>query len=153
MTKTLFLTAALLATTAAAVAGRASHGRATTPGEGPGSGQGGPARATMEVRVQVVTANGVDFAPELASSSAEARLSRRRIVVEDNRAGELLIEVWKAPVGVSPAAARGELVAAAPVRLKQKASGRARGTLDPEVAGALEAAARQPGAYTVAVAY
>ena len=147
--KTLVLTAALVALTAAAAGARGLHGRAAH-GEGPGGGPGGSSTAVMQVRIRVVAASGVAFSREQGVRSAGVQGGR--IVVEDTQAGELAIEVWKAVNGAATAG-RGDRVAAGAVRLRSDATGRARGEAGPAVAGALRAAAVQPGVYTVAVAY
>ena len=145
--KTLVLTAALVALTAAAAGARGLHGRAAH-GEGPG----GSSTAVMQVRIRVVAANGVAFSWEQGVRPAGVQVQGGRIVVEDTQAGELAIEVWKAVNGAATAG-RGDRVAAGAVRLRSDATGRARGEAGPAVAGALRAAAAQPGVYTVAVAY
>ena len=148
--KTLVVTAALVALTAAAAGARGLHGRAT--GESPGSGPGGSSTAVMQVRIRVVAANGVAFSWEQGVWSGGVQVQGGRIAVEDTQAGELAIEVWKAVNGAATAG-RGDRVAAGAVRLRSDATGRARGEAGPAVAGALRAAAAQPGVYTVAVAY
>ncbi len=149
--KTLFLTAALVAFTAAAAGARELHGR-ETPGEGPGSGQGGSSTASMQVRIQVVSANGVAFSWEKGARAAGTQVQAGRIALEDTQPADLAIEVWKTVDG-GTVAEQGERVAAGSVRLQPDASGRARGEAGEAVASALRAAAAQPGVYTVAVAY
>jgi hypothetical protein len=149
--KPLFLTAALVAFTAAAAGAQGLHGGAM-PGEVPGSGQGGSSTAALQVRIRVVAANGVAFTWAQGVRSGGMKVQGGPVAVEDTQAGDLAIEVWKAVDGAM-AGGRGERVAAGPVRLQSDATGRARGEVGPAVAGALRAAAAQPGVYTVAVAY